>query len=782
MKTTAALTLTLCLLPLALRAAEMPANSSMVIKELTVETAAGTPVDRGFILAHTDTRVGDELDRAAVSRDLKSLLDTGRFAQMDVRVEPLPDGIRLVYVAKTKVRLAEPLIISGAGELRESKIRDLMGLQRGDLISEHVLGTKAGAVRREYLKRRYPEVKLRFKIEDVDAAAGLVRVVMLIEEGPRAHVGGLRFTGNDHVPAEELERVFDLPSALNPLDWFKKKRYDREEIAEARLGVRDIYLDHGFLDVEVSPARVERDEEGNYVIAIDVTEGIKYRFGKVAVEGVTLFPAPEIHRHVTVLTGDTAARSEVGRTIQLIQDYYGSRGYLGSSVTPRLTPDLLRGSVDVHFQVREGALTRVRNIIIRGNTRTRDKVIRRELLVEPGDVYDAVRVRRSERIVQNLGFFSTVRSHTKPTALDDQRDLQFEVEEKRTGNVMLGAGFSSVDNLIGFLELTQGNFDLTGWPYFTGGGQKLKLRAQFGSTRSDYQLSFTEPWFLDRKLSLGTDIFRNEVSYDDYDVKRTGFSVGVGKALPFGNRLDTRYRLERAEIRDVADTNEYFYVDNPEEPYVFDSEEDTIKSSIRLSLTHDSRNNPFVPTRGTRITTFGSLAGGPLGFDTDIYALGIRAKQYLPLWFGHTVSLFGRAEIVENYGDTDEVPLADRLFIGGGRTIRGFEYRDVGPKVFRIDNGLVDTRAVGGESLAMASVEYTAPVIQGIRWALFYDMGNVWREAYDFDFGSYASAWGTGVRLDMPGFPIRIDYAWALEKDSELTQEDRWTIWIGYDY
>jgi outer membrane protein insertion porin family len=404
-------------------------------------------------------------------------------------------------------------------------------------------------------------------------------------------------------------------------------------------------------------------------------------------------------------------------------------------------------------------------------------------MVYPGEVYDTVKIRQSERVLQNMGFFGNIRTRPVPTPAGDEKDLVVEVEEKRTGQVMVGAGFSSVDNLMGFVELSQGNFDLQGWPWFTGGGQKLKLGAQVGTENQRYDFSFVEPWFLDRKLSLGFDVWRSDRDYDDYDLQQTGVAVELGKPLPGPHRVAFRYQLENSAITDESDTNEYIYADPPQDPYSFTREEDTTKSSLRLTLTRDTRNNPFIPSEGNRVSLYGESAGGPLGFDTDLYEFGLITAHYKSLWWEHVISLRLNAQVVEEYGDTEELTISDRLFLGGGRTLRGFEYRDVGPKVIPVDPTTAedDHRPVGGQTLAMARAEYTIPIVKYVRWAAFYDVGNVWRDPYDFDFSVLASSVGTGIRLDIPGFPIRVDYGWAIKKDSELTDTDPWVVWIGYD-
>jgi outer membrane protein insertion porin family len=368
------------------------------------------------------------------------------------------------------------------------------------------------------------------------------------------------------------------------------------------------------------------------------------------------------------------------------------------------------------------------------------------------------------------------------------QDIVFDVSEKRTGQFMLGMGFSSVDHLMGFIELSQGNFDLFGWPYFTGGGQKLRLRAQLGSTRKDYDLAFTEPWFMGRKLSLGFNLYSHNRNYDDYDVETRGASINISKALPGANRIGLRYSLEDSSITDIADTNVYYELDsydfanNTGTPFYFDDEQDFTKSTLALSLLHDTRNNPFVATRGNKIRSFVSASGGPLGFDTEIYNVGLKTSSYIPLWLGHVLNIKGRVEFVEPYGDTESVPLANKLFLGGGRTLRGFEYRDVSPKVIRkLDDGSYYARPFGGQSLFLVNVEYTIPIVKGVRLAAFYDTGNVWSDSYTVELNNLASSTGIGIRLDMPGFPIRIDRAWVIDYPDDYTDDDKWVIWIGFD-
>lgn len=762
-----------------------------VIRDIQVEQRGMGRSDAGYVQAHLQALVGTPFSGPSAAQDVKRLLETGQFTSVDVRVEELDgDDLRVIYTVQPKLRLIERPTIEGVTVFRKSKVRKWMELADGDLVDDQAAGVAVRAVIREYRKKLYAEAKATWGFEVADERRGLVRLVFKFDEGRPSYIRQIRVTGNRAVSSADLREALQRPSVLNPWRWFRKKRYEQHALGEIESAVRRVYMNRGFMDVEVSVTSEPDPEKQGDVATVEIREGELFTFGDVTLEGIHIFPEAELRSALTIRPGVTASLDEIENTAQRLQLYYGDRGYLNAGARPVLVPDREKRVVNVGFRVNEGELISIRNIVIRGNTRTRDKVIRRELLVYPGEVYNQSRVQRSEKRLSNLGFFDSVRVLPEQTSLRAERDLVFDVEEKRTGQFMVGAGFSSVDNLIGFMELSQGNFDLFGWPYFTGGGQKLRLRAQFGSRRKDYELSFTEPWFLDRQLSLGFDLYRREQSYSEYDLKRTGAAIRLGHALPFASRINLQYELERTEISDISDRNTYYLLDSYDfetgagVPYTFANEEDRIKSALTLSLIQDTRDNPFVPTRGSRLNVFYTVAGGPMGFDMDFYDVGLQTTTFIPLWFGHVLNLRTRVEFVEPFGDTDEVPLSERLFLGGGRTLRGFRYRDVGPKVIRPieDTDRYVDRPYGGQSLFMANAEYTVPVVKAIRIGFFYDTGNVWSEQYKVNLGDLASSAGLGLRLDVPGFPIRIDRAWALKMDDNFTDEDKWVIWIGYDY
>ncbi len=753
-----------------------------IVKEIRVRDIGSGSINEEFVLSHVSTKAGFELDRFALSRDIKTILDTGFFSYAGAELEPVDDGVILVYVVEGKLKLANPVEVIGVRHFSKSKIQKLMALRKGDFIDEQLVNINLNKVKEKYFEHYYSDVNAQAKIEIVDPSNGLANVILKIDEGKRTRIKSVDIVGNKKVPTSVIRKIVKQPSRWNPFRIFWKRRYDNAEFKAAQSEIRKICIDNGLLDAVVEPLLVTGDPGSDLKLTVRLSEGDQYRIGNLALEGVSIFPEQELKKVITVKTGDVASKSAIDRSSQALRDYYGDRGYMNTGVRLVLVPDKSKQTIDVMFLLAEGQLVKIRNIRIRGNTQTRDKVIRREIVVDPGDVYNARKVRISESRLRNLGFLSEIRTHPENTAVNDVKDLVFEVAEKRSGQFMLGAGFSSIDNIMGFAEISQGNFDIANWPAFTGGGQKLKLSAEMGSKREQYNLSFVEPWFMDRQLSFGVDLYKSYRKYSSYEINKKGLALTITKPLSAFDRISFQYELEK--VNEMKDTNVYVYVDverDGSETLSFD-EDDLLKSSFKVSVTRDTRDNPFVSTRGTRASLFSYASGGLLAGDVDIYGMGTRVKHYVPLWFKHVLSLLVRCEVVEAYGDGGQVPYAERLFVGGGNTIRGYDYREVGPKAYRIGDDESRYRPYGGKSLAMASAEYNIRLASKMRFAGFYDIGNVWSEPYEMDFGKLASSAGLGIRLDLPGFPVRVDYAWPLKKDDDVTNQDKWVVWIGYDY
>ncbi len=762
-------------------------NFRQVVRDIRVRHVGPAQArDDDYVLTRTTARVGGFVSQADLSRDQRTLLDTGLFADVRVLLEPEADGVRVVYEVRRRLRFQAPAAITGNDAVRDRKIIEWLDLNAGTFIDESILAARCDRVRDAYRERHYPDAEVTAELRPV--ADGFAEVTVRIREGRKLKIAGFAFAGNRAVDDATLRDALGQPARLNPFRVFFSAWRTRAGDAEGvRDVVRGVYLERGHLDVRVALPRLEtRPGDDAPVIGVAIEEGPVYRVGEIGITGVTYFPAAELDRIVaaSLRPGDIAARGAIQRATRGLRDYYGQRGYVDTKVrvTQTTTDPASQAPVaNLRFDVQEGVLAHVRGILIRGNTRTKDKVIRREIGLLPGEILDEVQAERSRKRLENLNYFERVRLDEIPDRRDpSQRDVVYEVEEKNTGQFLVGAGFSSVDKVIGFIELSQSNFDLFNWPYFHGGGQKLRASAEIGSETRNVEVSLTEPWFLDRRLSLTVDAYRRETSYDEYDVTRLGGGAGLTVPLLYG-RLNFRYFLEKVTLEDVQE-GDFVYLDDPARTYRFtDEADDYLNAPFRITWLYDTRDRAFVPTRGTRGNLFAELSGPMTGSDHEFYKVGADIRRWQPLWAGHVLSLRMRAESVDAFGDDETVPIGERLFLGGGRTVRGFRYRDIGTKVVPAEGAEGRYHPVGGLSMAMASAEYTIPLFKVLRLAAFYDIGGVWSESFDADFGRLASSAGLGIRFDFPGFPIRLDYAMPIEYDDDYTRGDRFVLWIGFE-
>ena len=764
------------------------AVSAEVVKNVRARSVDNANDDMSDVLAMVGVKAGEELTQENLSRDVKSLLDSSRFSAVNAEVAKVDGGVDVIYNVRRRLRYQEPLTITGAKELSERKIIKVSKLANGDYVDEPIVAKAVQAVKAEYCKNHYPDATVDFKIAP-EGNSGFCKITFEINEGERRKVVRYMFDGNTSIETGELRASFGDRPWYDPRGWFTDAPLTDLALEDARRAAEEVYHRKGFLDARVEFPTENKLGDGKSEMVFKVVEGDLYSVDTTKVRGVTLFPVSELERvAATALPKDATAGSEsLDAASRALCDYYGDRGYVDTQAKiSRETVVGHPGRLALTFDVREGVRAKIGKIIIRGNTVTKDKVIRREIMVSPGEDYNAAKVSRSQRRVQNLGYFGDVRYYTEKTGEEGVRDLVYEVEEKRTGSFMVGVGFSSVDNVIGFLEVQQNNFDILNWPNFTGGGQKARAGIELGDRRQTAEVEWTQPWLFDRPMALTVEAHRRLRWYDEYDEIRTGASVGLSYPVRLG-RLGFRYTLEQVEMDDVDGGSWYTSAsgdgdstpggakDNKYFKWQEDEYGGNIESVGRIYWTVDTRNNAFVPTRGVLSSVFGEMSEGGLG-DNEFWHVGVNYKQWWTLpWGRHVLSLRGRYETVDAY--SGDLPIYDRLFLGGPRTVRGAEYRDIGPKLFR--GG--DHAAIGGKSMLLITPEYTIPVFKAVRFAVFSDIGSLSEDEFAADFSDIYMSVGCGIRIDIPGFPIRLDFAKAISEDDDYTDDEVFSFMIGFE-
>lgn len=740
------------------------------VTNVRVDNLSKLMVDVPSISAYTQIREGREVSgltelRALLAEDIKRLRESDRFTFVTADVEQFDDGsLGVIYGVKRKPLLHAVLVV-GADQMGADKVVKKMDLKELDLIDDLMLASKVRDLKEYYGKHHYPYTEASWDL--AENADGTVDVTINVTEGVHFLVHRIEFEGNEILPDTELRAVMTQKKRKWWSSWLTGRGTYKPETVDADVAaIRAFYQSRGYLDAEVLEPVLDTSKHGHGVLTFTVQEGEPYQVGSVTFDDTTIYSREEIAQKITLDSGEVASMKKIKDTARSVQELYGNNGYIRSSVNPLVTPTENAGIVDVHYKISEGNQAYINRIEIRGNTRTRDKVLRRELAIVPGERYNQEKIDSSARRLQNLGYFSSVQDVTEAVG-DDKYDLAYVVEEQSTGQFMLGGGISSDDGLIGYVEVSEGNFDIHSWPP-VGGGQKARMRAQFGSESQAFTLSYTEPWFHDRRLSLGVDLYHSEASYysDYFDQTVDGFSATLSKPLGRFDRLSLKYSLENYQITDMES----------DASVVMAAEEGaTVKSQLKASVTHDTRDNYYIPHRGNR--TIFSLygTGGPLLGDEQIYGAEFTSSKYWPVFNSHVFNIRGAVKFAEGYG-SEEVPIYDRLFLGGQSSIRAFDYREVGP----VDS---NSEPIGGKTSYFTTLEYTVPVWKKIRAATFYDLGFVSAKAWDMDFGLLNSGYGLGLRFDMPGLPLQLNYAWQLQSD-ESNEEDsgRFTFQMGYNF
>jgi outer membrane protein insertion porin family len=525
--------------------------------------------------------------------------------------------------------------------------------------------------------------------------------------------------------------------------------YQRETLRNDLRRIEAFYQTRGFLRVEVGEPDVRVDQKAKGIfITVTVKEQDQYRVGRLQVAGDDLFGAEELKSLMRLQEGEIFDRSQLANDVLKLSDRYTERGYAFADVVPLTNIDQERRLVNIDVQIDRGPQVRVGRVLIVGNEITRDKVIRREIRLSEGDLFDSSKLRRSRQRLGNLGFFEEVKLDTRRRPEEDLVDLEVRVKEQPTGAFTAGAGYSSTQSVIGTASIRQNNL--------FGRGQRLALTAALSSVSADFTLSFTEPYFLDSQFSLGLEVFNRRFDYDSFDSRETG--AGLRFSRPIGEylRAGLGYRYEDIDITDVSDDASQ---------RIKDLAGRSTSSVLTPSIAWDSRDNQLNPSRGFYHFLSLDFAGGPLGAENQFYKAVGEANWYYPVVGDLVFSARGRVGYGDGWGDKD-LPLLERFFVGTQAvTIRGYRLEDVGPKDINGD-------AIGGNSLILLSGQLRFPVTQGLSLVGFIDAGNLY-DKNDFDPTILRVGIGAGIRFVTPLGPLALDWGFKLdrkagEKPSEI--------------
>jgi outer membrane protein insertion porin family len=792
--------------------------SALKVARVEIQYVGPATVSDQLIRAHIRVKPGDLYRVAAVDDDVRNLYGTGLFYNIRVTDQTTPEGVVLTYVVQGKPKLTE-IRFQGNTRFKDSKLRKKITSKVGEPMDERKLFTDAQAIQELYQKSGYPDTQVKY-VPSIDESAGRASVTFQITESPKIRIEDVEFVGAHAFSQRKLRKVIKtrrhwMFSWMTGSGVFKEEQFedDRDRLSE-------FYRGNGYIDFEIKDVQLEHPTPRTLVIRFVLYEGRQYKVGAVTFTNNQAFTEAQIAAGMRALqptgpagkkpkTGPHGLQMDVGDTFtpkglqddeKQIQDFYGSRGYI--DVRPPQTlkveriPNTDTGTMDLQFKIDEGQKSYIERIDIRGNTKTKDRVIRRELAVSPGEVFDMVRVDLSKQRLEGLQYFQKVDTRPEPTEIPSRKNLLVSVEEKNTGNLTVGAGFSSVDSLVGFAEITQGNFDLFNPPRFTGAGQKLRLRMQLGTLRQDYEVEFVEPWFLQRRLILNVNLFYRDLDFlsinDLYREVDAGLHVSLTRAL--GSefvRGTLGYSLEDIGIlfnqpivlptKGQIPGRSFPGVLPPVPSTLLQEEGYSLVSKVYAALSYDSRGPGLLPNRGQQTSLSAEIAG-PFGGSRDYYKLELKSHWYIKgLFSGHVLELLGGTGVADGYGSSGSVPFYDRYYLGGLYSLRGFQYHSISPREIDPRVQLQSDEPIGGDTYWFASAEYTIPIIERLRFAMFYDIGAVQLQPYSYDFSHFSDNWGLGFRLNLPIGPLLLYYGIPIHHDIYNSSSGRFQFGVSFD-
>lgn len=738
---------------------------------VTVKFVGTANVNEQVVRANMQAREGGEFDGNTLDRDLRALYRTGLFELIEIKQEPGENNtVNLVFEVTPKYRVLA-VKFEGNVKMKSNRLEKEAKTRPNFALDERQVKDDATKLIEYYQKAGYNQVSVTYSI-DRDRVGGFGTVIFKIKEGAKVKITDIKFVGNTRVKAAKLKGEMETKKWWI-FSWLTGSgRFKDDQFEDDLDKLRDFYRELGFLDIDIPQEKVvfSYPTPDKLLITVNVTEGRQYHVGEINFTGNKLYATTLLKRVARIRTGMVFVPSRLDKDTERVEDFYGKDGYLQTNVRILRKPNVATGNIDIDYQIQESEKFNVESIVIEGNNKTKSTVILRELVLGPGDVFSKVMMKISKLRLENTRFFEDVNVTDQETNIPGRRNMRIAVKEGRTGNLTFGAGFSSLERATLFAEVSQSNFDIFNRrSFFQGDGQKFRLRLQLGSLSSEAVLSFEEPWLFQKALALGFSVFRSSSDYNSsfYSQIETGGEVYLRKRLFELVEGKLAYTYKIVEINDVSTSAS---------SVIQSLAGSNALSEVSFQLLRDTRDKIINTTAGNRIEINTAIAGGPLGGSkiNNYYSMEVRGSQFFPVFETQTqvLALIGRGGVIQNFGDSPDVPYYSKFYLGGPTTLRGYEFRDIAPR----DNF---NEPIGGKTYGFFSAEYSLDIVSPIRAAVFYDAGFVNKGAYDFNPREYADNFGVGLRLFVAGAPLSLDFGIPIKGPKDAKKGNQFNFSFG---
>jgi outer membrane protein insertion porin family len=695
-------------------------------------------IEEGVIRGAVKSREGEPFSNERVREDLRSIFRLGYFTDVQVDIQSTPKGKEIIYIVAERPSIKEVLIL-GNDKVKLEDIKEKVTLAPRSILNLEKVVENAEQIRKLYFSKGYYGVRVEHQVDSLETNEAVV--TFRITEGPKGRIKKIIFKGNRKIKSSDLKKVmttkrWSLFSFLT-----KTGVLDEDILKNDTQLLTAYYYEHGYLDAKISQPKIDLSDPKRIRIEIEIEEGPQYRLGTIDFKGDVLTTREDLFKDLKLKRNDIYRNSAVREQIRSFTEKFANEGYAYVEINPETNTDSKNLLVHLTLEIDKKKRVSFEKIQVTGNMKTRDKVIRRELEVEEGEIYSVTDLNESRDRLKRTGYFKEVGFTTSRGSTDEKINLDIKVEEAPTGALSFGVGYSSIAKVVGSVSLSEQNL--------LGMGYQGLLRFQLGTESNNFKASFTDPYFLGYPYSAGFDVYREQVGYfDTYAYKTLGGDLRLGKRLTKRTRLDAMYKLETVNVFDVTDNASTF---------IKEQEGRKTTSALSLTLSMDTRDDFYVPTRGARHTLSAQNAGGILGGDNYFVKGLLETSWFFPLPLSTVLNLRGKFGIIEPYGGK-ETPIYEKFFVGGLYTVRGFEYGRAGP----ID---INEDPLGAEKMVAFTAELLFPLSReiGLRGALFWDVGkgfDQWSELTPLRTGA-----GAGIRWFSPMGPIHIDLGYNLSPE-----------------
>ena len=739
-------------------------NLSVMVKKLTgdmslrlfkretvarIDVVGNERIEEDAIRKVIRIREGEAFLPKTLSEDLKAVYNMGYFDDIKIKSEDAAGGKIIIFEVKEKPTIKR-IKTTGNRIFDDKEISEALSIKRGSILNIYMVNSNIKRIESMYKEKNYHNVKVTYEVLALEK--NQADLEFIIEEGEKVRIREIKFVGNQAFSENDLKKIMKT-SEKGFWSWITSSgELNTENLNQDASLLTAHYQNSGYIDAKVGNPEVAYED--NWIqITIKVDEGKRYKVGKIAMTGDLILPEADFLGSLNIAKQEYYSREVVRGDVLRLTDIYSDEGYAYADIAPLIDKNDQDLLVNITYQVTQGEQVRFERILISGNTKTRDKVIRRELTIVEDGLYSGRKLKRSVANLTRLDYFEDIKVDTAKGSGDDKMILKLDVTEKPTGMFSFGGGYSSEENLFVMASIAQRNL--------FGRGQILQLRGELGSETTRYTLSFTEPWLFDIPLSAGFDLYNWDREYDTYNKNAVGGVVRFGYPIWDYTRGYLSYRYD---ISDVTDITEDASRD------VKELEGENTTSAVMATLRYDSRDRAFNPTRGG----FHELAleyaglGGDIGFTKVVGEL----SQYVPLFWQTVGRLRGRTGYVtESSGLL--LPDYEKFYLGGIDTVRGFDWQEI--SLFDEDGA-----EIGGEKFIQFNAEYIFPLIQkaGMVGVVFYDTGNVFAESDNIDVGNLRQSAGAGIRWYSPMGPIRIEYGYKLDRE-DGEDAGKWEFAMG---